>query len=463
MRLAAALALVLAVQPALADDHRDRPIIDGTVQSHASADGHFRIWYTLDGGDALTELSEDQDPANGVPDAVDVVEEGLRACWALFVDQEGWRPPGDDEGEGGDSRLDVYLRHIGNNGLASYEWHTDHWASYLQIEPDLAEMGGDLMASVAAHELHHAIQYSYTVDPHTWVHEASATYAQYRIYSDSVGVTAALQLLWGLRLEDPGVGLDTTGDRQEYAGLVWVKFLVDRAGGDLSVFRLWWEILAEDPGWERSIATLAAELGDDDACALFAEYGEWLYFACARDDGGHWLAGDLDCLLDIEAGLAASGMEVPGAWSLEAPEPYGFALSVAGIPDDGLPLTLDVLSAGSAAWTVRVVPLDDGVGLAGVTATPADAGHAELTLEPMQGADDLLLVVAACGDVEGFDVTFSETLDSPPPDPPGGAGQEGCRCDAGSTAGPPFAWLVLALAALRRRANHSAAAIQPKE
>ncbi len=454
MRLVAALAFALAVQPALAADDRDRPIIDGTVQSHASADGHFRIWYTLDGGDAITELSEDQDPANGVPDAVDVVEEGLSQCWALFVDDEGWLPPGDDEGEGGDSRLDVYLRHIDNNGLASYEWHTDHWASYLQIEPDLAEMGGDLMASVAAHELHHAIQYSYTVDPHTWVHEASATYAQYLIYADTVGVVAALQLLWGLRIEDPGVGLDTTADRQEYAGLVWVKFLVDRAGGDLSVFRLWWEILAEDPDWERSIATLAEELGGDDACALFAEYGEWLYFACARDDGGHWLAGDLDCLLDIEAGLAADGMGVPGSWSLPPPEPYGFALSTAEVPADMSSLFVNVQSPGATAWTVRAVALAEDTGLGGITVEPASAGSAELTYDLEEGADGLLLVIAACGEVEGFEVSLSDAPDDSQADSDPGdeSGRDGCACEVARGASLPAAWSVLMLWALVRAA-----------
>jgi len=448
VRIAAALALLLVAGPARAE----RPIIDGTVESHASADGHFRIWYTLDGGDALDVLSGDDDPANGVPDAIDVVEEGLALCWQRFVEQEGWRPPGDDEGEGGDSRLDVYLRHIDNNGLASYEWHTDHWAAYLQIEPDLAEMGGDLMASVAAHELHHAIQYSYTVDPHTWVHEASATYAQYLIYADSVGLAAGMQLLWGIRIEDPGIALDTLGDRQEYAGLLWVKFLVDRAGGDPSAFRRWWEILAEDPDWEASIATLADEYGEGDACALFAEYGEWLYFACARDDGDHWLSDGLDCLLDIRAGLDHDDIVPPQTWEPTPPEPFGFSLNVAQVTASDLTVTADGPPAGG--WATRAVPLSDGDGLDGTTASPDGDGRAELDLALPAEADQLLLVLASCGDADGFELSLDEAGTPGDDDDILDAAQddaEGCACSATDRPGAGSTLGLLGLLGVWRR------------
>ena len=285
MRVFICLPLLFLATPmaalASAGDSRDRPEIDGTVLIHDSADGHFRIWYSLDGEDALTVLAEDEDPANGVPDAVDVVEEGLSACWAFFVDDLGWRAPGDDEGAGGDSRLDVYLRHIDNNGLATHEWYGDHWAAYLQIEPEVAEMTPDLLASVAAHELHHAIEYSYTVEAHTWVHEASACYAQYMLFTDSVAMVAAAQLLWGIRIEQPAVGLDTVGDRMEYSALFWVKYLVDRSDGDLTVFQTWWEILEETPDWQTSLRTLADEVWGEDLASLFCEYGEWILL-CLR-------------------------------------------------------------------------------------------------------------------------------------------------------------------------------------
>ncbi|MDP7114004.1 MAG: hypothetical protein QGH45_18685, partial [Myxococcota bacterium] len=134
--LVLALALLIAAPAAarvMRDETRARPTLDGTEQVHDTSDGRFRIRYTLEGGDALEGMAEDESPANGLPDAVDGVVVGLVACWDLYVDGEGWRAPADDGTEGGDARLDVYLRHIDHNGLAHQEWHGDHWAAYLEI------------------------------------------------------------------------------------------------------------------------------------------------------------------------------------------------------------------------------------------------------------------------------------------------------------------------------------------
>jgi len=394
------LGVILAL-PAAASasqrDSRDRPTIDGTVLVHDSADGHFRIWYALDGGDALTALAGDEDPVNGVPDAVDVVEQGLGDCWAFFIDEQGWRPPGDDEGEGGDSRLDVYMRHIDHNGLATHEWHGDHWASYLQIEPDVAEMTADLLASVAAHELHHAIQYSYTVDAHTWVHEASACYAQYLLYADSVALIAAAQLLWGIRIEDPGVGLDRVGDRMEYSAMFWVKFLVDRSGGDLTVFHDWWEILAESPEWQESLERLAQDASSEDLGALLAEYGEWIYFACTRDDGQHWAADGLECLLEIESGLDHESDGLPAAWNVDPiPPPTGVSLATVVLDPPVEALRVSCNGPSDGTWSVRGVAIEDGDAATAATAGAHD-GEAHLRLDGIDRADLLLVVVAPAG------------------------------------------------------------------
>jgi hypothetical protein len=444
MRQLSALALTVAIAaPAAArvmrDDTRARPTLDGTEQVHDTADGRFRIRYTLDGGDALEAMAEDESPANGLPDAVDAVAEGLVACWQLYVDGEGWRAPGDDGSEGGDGRLDIYLRHIDHNGLAHQEWHGDHWAAYLEIEPDVANLGWDLMASVAAHELHHAIQYSYTVGTHSWVHESSATYAQYRLYGEPAAMAAALQLLWSLRLEDPGIGLDVVGDRLEYASLIWVKYLVDRSGGDLGEFRRWWEILALTPDWRDSLEELAAELDEPDALTLAEGFAEWLYFACARDDGQHWATGDgLDCLLPLEATLVHAAAGVPAAWQI-APPPDAFGAALATVDGlDGQPLVVRCDGPADASWSVRGVSLDREQAVGRVSAAADEAGVARLDVD--DPGDTLLIVLAyydGPADAEfGCEVVFAEAGDDDDDDSAGSAGLDpagGCACAAGET------------------------------
>lgn len=440
MRRLPALALALVIAgPAAArvmrDETRARPTLDGTEQVHDTPDGRFRIRYTLDGGDALEAMAEDESPANGLPDAVDAVAEGLVACWELYVDGEGWRAPADDGTEGGDARLDVYLRHIDHNGLAHQEWHGDHWAAYLEIEPDVANLGWDLMASVAAHELHHAIQYSYSVGADSWVYESSATYAQYRLYGEPAAMAAALQLLWSLRLEDPGIGLHVVGDRLEYASLIWVKYLVDRSGGDMGVFRAWWEILAETPDWRDALEELAVEMGEPDALALAEGFAEWLYFACARDDGQHWATGDgLDCLLPLEATLVHTTAGIPGAWDLPAPDSFGAALATVDSRDEG---SLEVRCVGPAEayWSLRGVSLEGGTAVGWISAAADADGVAWLDVD--DPGDTLLIALAYFDGPAGAEISCEVTAatggdddDSAGSDSLEPAG--GCGCTAGA-------------------------------
>lgn len=438
--LAPALALVLTATPATArvavDDTRSRPTVDGTVLVHDTDDGRFRIRYTLEGADALGSLAEDDAPANGLPDAVDAVVEGLVGAWELYVEDEGWRAPGDDGTEGGDGRLDVYMRHIDHNGVAHAEWHGDHWAAYLEVEPDVADMGWDLLASVAAHELHHAIQYSYTVGTHTWVYESSATYAQYRLYADPAAMAAALQLLWSLRLEDPGIGLDVVGDRLEYATLIWVKYLVDRSGGDMTVFRTWWEILEESPEWRDSLDELALELGEADGLALYEGFAEWLYFACDRDDGNHWSEDDgLVCLMPLEATLVHDSGGMPDAWEVDpGPDPVAAALAVVALDGEGA-LTLRCEGPTDGRWSIRGVFLDGGAAVERTSSEWGGWGFVELTAFPPDGADELLVVLAnygaeteasfACSAERGMGTGDDDTDD---PDPLLDDDTEGCAC-----------------------------------
>jgi hypothetical protein len=93
-----------------------RPELSGPELLHPTADGRVVVHYTTEGTDAVPPA--DVDPANGVPDAVDWIEEGARRMLDAFVGEDGFRSLIADDGRGGDDRLDIYLRVVNANGLA---------------------------------------------------------------------------------------------------------------------------------------------------------------------------------------------------------------------------------------------------------------------------------------------------------------------------------------------------------
>jgi hypothetical protein len=345
-------------------------------------------------------------------------------------------------GVGGDSRLDVYLRHLDYNGYAHSEWHDDHWAAYLEVDPAVADLGGEVLASVAGHELHHAIEYSYSVEPPTGVHEAAATYAQYRLFHETVAMVAAVQVLWGLRLDAPEAGLAVTGDRMEYAAFVWVKFLVDHTGTQ-DTARRWWEILADEPDWRWSLEALAIELGEEDALALFEEFAEWLFFSCAADDGQHWVDDGMGCVLEIGARVAEERDGVPASIALDGPGHFGAVYATVALAD-GEPLAVACQGPEDGGWSVRAVLLEGGVARDRGSARAGAGGDATLDMEAVGGADELVLVIAngTSAPDAAYECTVSVLQG------PAATQDDGCACGAaGPERGALAPGLLLVLAA----------------
>src|SRR5438552_2770428 len=89
--------------------------------------------------------------------------------------------------------------------------------------PPAAAGGGgrEVYGSVAAHAVHHTLQYAVTVNLHPWIYEATSTYAQYLLFEDRT-LDVLREALWAIRLGGAGEPLDTTGGQFEYAGMVWL-------------------------------------------------------------------------------------------------------------------------------------------------------------------------------------------------------------------------------------------------
>jgi hypothetical protein len=281
----------------------DRPVLSGPELTYASADGLLLIHYTRQGADALS-VTDDIDPANGVPDEIDWIVDGIARVHQAFVVDDGWPAPISDEGAGGDDRVDVYVRDIDANGFAYTETTpSGDTASYIELDPaNAALLGKTTFESIAGHEYHHVLQFRLYTGGGPWIYEASATYAQYLLFHDDLLLDLARNALWVIRLANANVALAAVGDPYEfeYAGMVWVKYLVDRGGGggegDRKLLLHLWQAMGTYGDWRAGHDSfVAADLGLADLDAAAADFAVWNWFACGNDDGRHYASATLPC------------------------------------------------------------------------------------------------------------------------------------------------------------------------
>lgn len=233
--------------------HSDRPVLSGRDRIHEG--DNFVIHYTQTGRDSATE---------------EWIEE-LAIALQLSLDTQlntlGWALPPSDCGEGGDTRLDVYVLDIDFAvGVASPENivgdnpntdRVEYYAaySYLLIENDIdfqenRALALDTMRTTAAHEVHHNIQFGYDVnDRFLGFYEAGATWIETLVYPDSSGAGADVSPVF----ERPDVCIGTfegraSGDSRIYGE--WI--LIDSFTRDLGIesYQFIWEFLAENEGLE---------------------------------------------------------------------------------------------------------------------------------------------------------------------------------------------------------------------
>ena len=158
--------------------------------SYASPGGHFRVWW-VEGGPHATVLA-DVEPANGVPDYVELVATEADSVVAE-LDARGWRSSIDDESipvsweVGGDGRFDIYLIDfdrsadglVARNACRTQLGRTV-CSSHMLIENDFAGYGSpsieEAIGVLTSHEYFHAVQAAYTDELEQWVSEGTATW-----------------------------------------------------------------------------------------------------------------------------------------------------------------------------------------------------------------------------------------------------------------------------------------------
>lgn len=216
---------------------------------------HFRIHYTFEGDDAITQTY------------LDAVAATVEEVWAIEIEQMGWPPPPSDGILGGDNRYDIYLMDligsgegslgyaspesiIGDNPASSNVVEESAGTSYIAVENDFRDVDGgtaiSLMRATMAHEFHHSIQFGFDVnDPLNWYYETTATWMETASLSKDQDATGYISYTY----EYPELCLGTENDPGEgqlmYGDFTFIQTLVDMYG-EGAVVELWNNIATAD-------------------------------------------------------------------------------------------------------------------------------------------------------------------------------------------------------------------------
>jgi hypothetical protein len=234
---------------------------------------------------------------NAVPDFVDLVRTEFDHVWQRVVVQGGYRAPLPDspaDGDGPDTRLDIYLADIGSDQLYGYcvpeREHAGLTASgYCVVDNDYSpgqfgptQKPADNLRVTAAHEFFHAVQFAYDYAEDHWLMEGTAAWVEDEVYDQ---INDNRQFIVGGPMTDPRRPLDAAGhgNAQHYTAWTWWRFLAERhpeagaSGMPLIVRRIWRLSEARDPRRDRhSLRATVAALAERGArfTDTVAAYGE---------------------------------------------------------------------------------------------------------------------------------------------------------------------------------------------
>jgi len=324
---------------------------------------HFRIHYTLEGADAVTE------------DYARLVGKTMEVVWREQVVERGWPAPPPDGRNGGDARLDVYLMDTldeegyGDMGAArpGHQYgdnpNTPAIEQYaastlLRMDNDFKELlsEGDpisLMRATAAHEFHHAIQHGYDIDDLTWYAEATAAWMETQTFPKDQDATGYVEYAYRY----PELCFGTESDPDEgllmYGEWLFIQSLVD-AHGEKIVLKLWSDIAQLD-GFDALAQTL--DFFDDSIPNALARYriqnlARAYKFAPQFGEATVWLSDNITG----SGRINGSGVQELGANYMAFNPPEGtYRVSLGN--DDEL---LELWAVGINGREASVIPLGRG-------------------------------------------------------------------------------------------------------
>ncbi|PCC75214.1 hypothetical protein SAMN02745121_03576 [Nannocystis exedens] len=443
------------------------------LATHDHPDG-LRVHYSVDGPSVVPLADLD---ADGVPDYVTRVADTAAEVLALYRDVFGLRPPRSEAEHdlgslGGSEALDIYLvefagaadGHFGHDAC-----DPDACAGHLLLENDFAGYAyadlAEAVDTVVSHELFHAVQAAYVVDPPVWFSEGTAVWAERAYRPDSrdfLRLCDAYLADTGRSLFKPPAG---PVPAFAYGTALWWDFLIERHGPEFVDALLQ---VGGTPDLPAAIAELLLGRGDD-LRAAWLEFSAWNLAtgprAGARDSHAYaeQLAGviaeqDGSSLDDDDRFFSLTAryyrLDHPGGplwFGLAAPAPgLEFTLqAVAGGAPDG-PVEPPQLAWDGADPEPRILAdlPAGGFWLAAVNPVLSDMSiqaHlcAAATREALACVDPLPAPGSTGDDTTGEGTTGDDTDEPAPP--------ERDACGGCRTGSPVLAWLLPLLRRRRRR------------
>ncbi len=264
-----------------------------------SPSGHFTLHYDLSGLHAVPP--EDQS-GNGIPDFIDSAAVILDHVWQVEIEQLGFRPPPDADGNPVQS-YPVYFSSMSYYGLTNFDVNEDiaalpgnNYVSYLELHNDFevsnfATKGLEALKVTAAHEFHHAIQLGYQFRwtfqnglinyPDLFFLEMSSTFMEDYVYD---AVNDYVQYVNRLIPVLESKAFNAVDGNSEYANGLFLHLLTQKFG--IEIFRKIWENLVTYPALSAIDYTLQ-DYGSSFA-QCFSEYGSWFYFTGQNSRQGQY-------------------------------------------------------------------------------------------------------------------------------------------------------------------------------
>ncbi|MBI5475502.1 MAG: hypothetical protein HY964_02045, partial [Ignavibacteriales bacterium] len=319
--------------------------------------------------------------------------------WTKICDELGWLEPASDNGAGGDSRYDIYIRSIGGDTAA----YTTPYSGSTYITVRNNNNYTELRLNVA-HEFHHASQFSYcNIFPSArkWYREGTAVWMSVQVYPSSmiyyrgyiIGVLGALG------------GCHQKLTEIYYGGALWWEFLTEWTSDPNIVKSIWEEF--DNSNGNYPLAQTHKVLSQQFSTTLtdaLKQFALWRNFTSERADAWHFSNGSLYS----DASINTTPLSIPfsenNSSSLQKPSGPG-GVRFWKIDDGYGTVTARFDGQNGKKWAAYVIGMKMPE-QSDIYEIPLTGDTGRVSFE-WASADSFVLVTAALDTLNANDLTFS--------------------------------------------------------